>query len=432
MEDVDIHHLARRAGFGATPALLQELRPLTRAAAVDRMLDFSLNPAATPPPRSTATTGTIWEQVRDIRLWWLERMRTARRPLQEKLALIWHDHFATSWELSYHAVHTWEILQILRTQGLGPFPTLARAATMSPAMLVYLDNDKSRAASPNENLARESLELHLLGVGQYTEQDVIESARAWTGHSLKAVGGVDRRSYAFLGQYHDNGQKTIFGITRNWDGPQVVDECIKGAKRLVSARFVIGKLWSAFVFPTPPPAVVDALVDVYLRSAYRIEPTLRALFLRDEFWSQDARTGLLRSPVEYAVGVMIGAQSPAAECRPDRELEAMGLLPFNPPHPAGWGQNAVFATITSMLARSQFADRVGYKAEERGLLSDITTLAVPAAVQRVLDQMGLPSVSAHTRRELERHLSECRAGYQASQVRNLVTMTALTAEAALA
>jgi uncharacterized protein (DUF1800 family) len=171
---------------------------------------------------------------------------------------------------------------------------------------------------------------------------------------------------------------------------------------------------------------------VYFRNGYRIAPTLKALFLRPEFWSQDARTGLLRSPVEYAVGVMIGAESPAAECRPDWELEAMGLLPFNPPHPAGWGQNAVFATITSMLARSQFADRVGFKAESRGLLADIAALPVPGAVQRVLDQMGLPTVSDHTRRELERHLVECRAGYRVSQVRNLVTMTALTPEAALA
>jgi uncharacterized protein (DUF1800 family) len=432
VEDVDIHHLARRAGFGATPALLKELRPLTRDKAVDRMLDVSLNPAATAPKGSTATSGTMWQQIRDIRLWWLERMRTAPRPLQEKLALVWHDHFATNWEISRYAVHTWELLQVLRTKGLGPFPALARAVTLSPAMLVYLDNDKSRVGAPNENLARESLELHLLGVGQYSEQDVVESARAWTGHSLKTVNGVDGRAYAFVPKNHDNGPKTIFGITKNWDGPQVIDECVAGSKRLVSAKFVIGKLWSAFAFPTPPPAALDALVDVYLRNGYRIAPTLRALFLRDEFWSQEARTGLLRSPVEYAVGVMIGAQSPAAECRPDRELEAMGLLPFNPPHPAGWGQNAVFATITSMLARSQFADRVGFKAEARGLLSDIAALPIPAAVQRVLDQMGLPTVSDHTRRELERHLAECRAGYRVSQVRNLVTMTALSAEAALA
>ena len=218
MDRADAEHLVRRTGFGIDYSLVDELVPLSRADAVARVMDFSANPAPQPPSETFDEEGSRWQQVRDLAQWWTERMRTAPRPLEEKLVFFWHGHFATSADTHRYGWQTWTENNLFRSNLFGSFRDLAHAVSVTPSMLLYLDNYRNKAGRPNENFARELFELHLLGPGEHhSENDIVESARAWTGHHLE--NGL--RTYHFDSYWHDHRNKTIFGITRNWDGPEI-------------------------------------------------------------------------------------------------------------------------------------------------------------------------------------------------------------------
>lgn len=428
MNRADAEHLARRSGFAARGALFDEILPLTRAAAVDRVLDLSSGPLTTPPAALRDPTGKTWEQARDLRLWWFQQMLSSARPLREKMALFWHGHFATSAEKAYYGFHVVDLIQLFRQHGLGGFHALARGVSQQPWMLSYLDNDRNKASAPNENYARELLELHILGVGNYTERDVLEAARAWSGHHL----GDERYAYQFEPRYHDDRNKTIFGITRPWDGPEVIDEVLLGSKRVASARFVVGRLWTHFAYPGPEQSVVDDLVQVYLSANLNLTATMRALFNHPAFWTDRARRGLVFDPAEYVVNAMRATGSNVDESRPDWWLEEMGQDVLYPPTPAGWGKNGYFVNASTMLARVEFASYLGGKARQRDWLAEIEQMSVGQAVSTLMDFMGVSSMSPRTRTVLEDHLLALRRDTEWAQISNMITLALLTPEVALA
>ncbi len=424
----DAEHLVRRTGFGLRSQQVEEILGMTRAQAVDHIMDFSSNPPASPPAVIFNEEESRWSQIRDLTKWWINRMQTVPRGLEEKLVLFWHSHFASSADSVSYAWQTWDQNKLFRDQALGNFGQLAHAMSVQPAMLTYLDNYRNKAGNPNENFARELFELHILGVGNYTEADIVGAAKAWTGHMLSE----DRRNYEFHPWHHDYRDKTIFGITRDWDGPALIDEVLKGSKKLPAARYLARKLFEYLAYQGPDESVVATLADYYLANDLSIGLLVRAILLHDEFWSERARFAYVRSPVEYAVACLIGAGSSEEESRPDWWLDTMGQELFYPPNPSGWHLNGYWISATSMWAKAGFARHVAWKAVDRDHLAEILTMGAPQAVSLVLSFFGLPEVSTATRRALEDYVYAERATDEWPLHANLLTLVMLTPEMQLA
>ena len=424
----DAAHLLRRAGFGGSAADIQALSLVDQATAVDQILTVPAGgPPAGPPSVGTSTNGyQVWV---DMVHWWIDRMRTAPSPVVEKLTLFWHDHFATSMNKVTDPVDMFQQNQVFRENGLGSFRALTHAVSIDPAMILWLDNDPNTAGSPNENFARELMELFTLGVDQYTQDDVVASARAWTGHGVDSTGEV----YQFHPGNHDTGMKTFFAITQNWDGPQIIDEILQGAKAGIAARFIANKVWSWFAYPNPPSSVIDAVTaDFQASTDLDITALLRSIFNRPEFYSAAAKQGLLRTPTEFIVAALRATGVSAADANPEWYMDGMGQTLFYPPNVAGWHQNAYWISTSAVWARAGFARNLTWKAVTAGILAGVAQLSVHDAVQLAFDTFGIITPSVATRTDLEAWLTAERAANSGAQQANLITLTMLTPEFQLA
>lgn len=421
-----VAHLLRRAGFGGSPAEVAAFEALDLPTIVDRLLDVSSAPALPAPASLGNPDVNNWEQWVAMTHAWLDRMATAPVPLVEKMTLFWHGHFCSSVDKVSSTTAMWNQNQLFRTAGLGRFSELAKAVALDPAMLRYLDNHRNVVGAPNENFARESMELFTLGVNQYTQDDVVAVARAWTGH------GLEKDAYKFTASRHDNGQKTIFGMARNWDGPAVLDEIVLGTKRDVSARFVVAKLWSFFAYPNPEPAVVDALSAAYLAAGSNIAAALRVLFLREEFYGPKAIRGLVRTPIEYVVATMRSLGFNSALAHPEWYLEAMGQRPFAPPNVSGWRSNAYWVSTSAQWAKADFAGYVRWEAQKRGYLAGTDKLAPRDAVLHALRSFGIDAPSVWTVGAMEGWLREERRTTRWAEQPNLIMLSLLSPDMQLA
>ena len=394
-----VAHLLRRAGFGGTRAQVLELAALERAEIVDRLLDFSLNPPDTPPASLNEPSKGDWERIVHLQQWWLDRMATVPSPLQEKLTLFWHGHFATEASKVGSALDMYEQNHLFRTEGAGGFENLVQKMSVQVAMLIYLDNEPNAKGSPNENFARELLELFTLGVNQYTQDDVVSAARAWTGHNVDY--GVNPRAYRFYPHRHDTENKKFMGVTRNWDGPEIITRVLtEEPQRTIAARFIARKLWTFFAYPNPSDALVDALAAEFVASNLDVRTLLRAIFLRDEMYSATARQGLVRSPVEWVVACLRATQLTAAQTNPQWWMEQMGQQLFYPPNVAGWKNNAYWLNSTALWARADFARNLSWKAREAhgdfpiGFLREITVTHQEVIDGRTRNVYDVPSADA--------------------------------------
>lgn len=424
-----VAHLLRRTGFGGTPSQVAALAPLDIRQIVARVLDTSKAPPLPTPAIVNDPGADHWERYVAMVQTWLDRMRTASAPLAEKMTLFWHGHFTSSLDKVGDHRAIWNQNQLFRTKGLGSFVELTQAVAIDPAMLRYLDNHKNVKGAPNENFARELMELMTLGVNQYTQQDVVEAARAWTGHTYDKETG----RYAFKPERHDAGTKTIFGITKAWTGRQLVDEILLGQKRQIAARFLATRLWSFFAYPDPEPAVIDAIVKPYLTTPdLHVKALLEAMFLRPEFYSAKARQGLVRSPIEYVVAAMRATHLPASVVHPEWWLEGMGQRPFYPPNVSGWRPNGYWISASAQWAKSQFAGFVRWKANDVKL--DHGTKGMPSrdAVRHALRRFGITHPSATTVAAMQRWLDEERATTRWAEQPNLTMLCLLTPEFQLA
>lgn len=362
----DASHLLRRAGVGGRRADIDALVGLERSVAVDRVLNAPVPQPATDTPGRLAQPEVDGEA--EYQLWvdmvqyWLDRLAGAGSPIREKLTLFWHGHFVSAQSKLYDSRRLWNQNQLFRREGMGDFLTLLQHVAVDPAMLRYLDNCFNTKASPQENWAREVMELFTLGVDQYTQADVVANARAWTGHGLVNPYAFDGQTYQFTPSRHDDGQKTLFGITRNWNGPDVLTEICTGAKRTTMASFIAAKVWSFFAAPNPDSSIVAALANTFLNSGLSIKELVRAVFLRDEFWSPAVRNGLVRSPAEYVAAVMRAVNRPAADVNPQWTLGGMGQQLFDPPNVSGWRPNGYWLSTSAVSARATFARNVMWSA----------------------------------------------------------------------
>lgn len=422
-----VAHLLRRAGFGGSAADVAALAPLDIKEIVERLLDPAAR-ASLPMPTLLDTKAGHYDRYVAMTWAWLERMRTAAPPeaLVEKMTLFWHGHFASSLDKVGH-IPMWEQNDLFRTKGLGSFRDLAQAVAIGPAMLRYLDNDRNVKRSPNENWARESMELFTLGVNQYSQEDVVAGARAWSGHGRNKDGG-----YHFRADQHDYGMKTFFGITKDWNGPDILDEILLGSKKEISARFLATKLWSFLAYPNPEPAVVDGITAAYVDADLSVASLLRAIFLRREFYGAKAVGALVRSPIEYVVTAMKGTGLGCDVARPEWYLENMGQKPFYPPNVSGWRQNGYWISASTAWAKSNFAGHLRWKANERKVIPDTASMSPQDAVRHALRQFGVTHPAPRTVGAMEAWLQQERRTTKWAERPNLLLLALLSPDVQLA
>lgn len=428
----DAAHLLRRVGFGGTSAEIEALLPLSWEAAVDRVLDTSKAPAAGPGPSlpapGAAISGEQWNQAyMAMTTWWLDRARTTPVPVIEKLTLFWHGHMPSSLDVVPHRL-LFDQNQLYRAKALGKVDDLVQAAAVHPAMLIYLDNRANAAGWPNENFARELMELFTLGVGNYTEDDVRASARAWTGHTMD----TSTWSYRFRSDWHDHGAKTFMGVTQAWDGPQIIQHILRGPKQRAAAGFLARKLWRFLAGPKPSAAVVEDLVNRFIAADLRTEALVRAILLRPEFRSPEVRQGLVRSPFDLIVAALRHTGRSAAEIRPQWLMPGMGQELFRPPNVDGWGTNGYWISTSASWAKSILADQLGAGAGGWGLLEGSEKRSVPDAVAAALAAFGITAPSATTRAAMEQFVRTERSSRRWAERSGLVSLAIMSPEFQLA
>ena len=364
-------HLLNRVGFGATDAQVREFAVLSRTEAVDRLLEGARREPVTPPPAFVGSAPLPYYKLRqmsleerqadtrrnvelglELREWWLREMLATPSPLTEKMTLFWHNHFATSQQKVRSAQLMYRQNALLRREALGNFATLLHAVAKDPAMLVYLDNAGSRRQAPNENFAREVMELFTLGEGKYAERDIKEAARAFTGWSL------DRETleFTFRRMWHDAGEKTVLGKTGRFDGDQVLDILLE---RPETAEFITTKLWKEFVALSPDAREVKRLAAVLREARYEMKPLMRSMLTSEAFWSGANRAALIKSPLELVVGTLRTFEIRPYTLRPAVLASALlGQNPMSPPNVKGWPGGEAWINSTTLLGRKQLLERL--------------------------------------------------------------------------
>jgi uncharacterized protein (DUF1800 family) len=337
------------------------------------------------------------EQVTQLVAWWVRRMVAVQNPLVEKLTLGWHNHFATSATKVRAASMLSMQNQTLRSLGRGSFTDLVEAMVVDPALLFWLDAQQNTAKAPNENLARELMELFTLGrTGGYTEQDVREGARALTGWTIDRGTG----SAAFVPRRHDAASKTVLGTTANLDAPRLVRVLLD---QKASPTYLVTRWWSVLAAPTPPPPdTLDRAV-----AAYGPDRNLGAMFgamLTDSGYASTAGS-LVASPVEWLVGAMRSLRVPTDDeivKKAVGAMRALGQLPFYPPNVSGWPSGQAWLSTASATTRVQTASVLA----RAGDLGPVQAAAPSARVDAVAHLLGIPSFSDRTLTELRTHTDD--------------------------
>ena len=364
-------HLLERAGFGALDSEVQAFAALGRGEAVERLLSEARSEASVASPVLAHEPFTPYYRIRgmsaeermaaqqelrregfELRAWWLREMLATPSPLTERMTLFWHNHFATSQQKVRSSQLMYRQNVLLRRESLGNFATLLRAVARDPAMLVWLDNAGNRRQAPNENFAREVMELFTLGEGRYGERDVKEAARAFTGWS------IDRDSGEFMLRraWHDGGEKSILGKSGRMDGDAVLDILLA---RPETGEFVAAKLWRELVSPVPESAEVQRWGALFRDAGYEVKPLLRAILTSDAFWAEENRASLIKSPVDLVVGTMRTYEMAPVDLRPAVFVcAALGQNLFSPPNVKGWPGGEAWITSSTLLGRKQWLERV--------------------------------------------------------------------------
>ncbi|MHB8146891.1 MAG: DUF1800 domain-containing protein [Vulcanimicrobiaceae bacterium] len=367
-------HLLRRAGFGGTAEEIARYATMSPSFAAGSLVRFA-DTSALPQPtdifdpreaffalrgelRGADTTAKRQAQQRirrqmvrsilSLQNWWLDRMLVTPSPLQEKMTFFLHGHFTTAAiQKGVWPTYVWRQNQLYRSNALGNLRDLTLAVSKDPAMLLYLDNALNNKSHPNENYARELMELFTLGHGNYTEEDVRQSARAFTGWSLNRRTGtfVDNR------RIHDDGVKTFLGRTGNFDGTDIITTIYQ---QPACPKFWAEKLLSYFVYGNPEPELIDELAALIHRHDYALAPVMSTLLQSNVFYSERAYRALVKSPVEFVVGThkAFGLSGIVPGSLP--ALRAMGQILFYPPNVAGWPGGVAWITSQTVISRQNF------------------------------------------------------------------------------
>ncbi len=442
MDSVQLAHLLRRTEYVARPNRLTELAALSRSDAVDNILNVTSPVAFPPDPVHTGNGNSYYQWVNAVQQW-IDRMVDSPKPMQERMAWFWHGHFCSSWDKVNNETAMLEQNRLFRDSAFGNFRTMTQTMALQPAMLLYLDNVDNDKGSPNQNFARELMELFTLGPvdqnGQpnYSEDDVAAAAAAWTGH------GIDWNTYLykFWSSDHDNALKSFMGVLpkRNWNGPDIINYLLQEntAKKLVACKFLSKKLWEHFAYENPSQATIDALAQVLFNNDMAIKPWVKAMLMSDEFYSTAAMQGLVRSPLEYIVNLFYFTTYRSATMNPQWSVEGMGQVPFNPPNVAGWKTNGYWVNTSLFGSRGEFASSVSNRlrksnANNVGKRPDNTIRPPAETVDFVAAKFGLALSTSSYNALLNYVTVQRQVGHEPYvgwwEATNLLTMAMMTPE----
>ncbi|MBU6483057.1 MAG: DUF1800 family protein [Nitrospirae bacterium] len=375
----DARHLLARTGFGGTPVEIRELAALDRLAAVERLLDETSRAAKTSPPpdvlnalppaegvkEMTAEQKKAFQQERRdeafaLKGWWYQELLATPSPLTERMTLFWHNHFTSSFQKVKWPALLYHQNVLLRQHALGSFRELLFQIAKDPAMVLYLDTQSNHKDHPNENFARELFELFTLGEGHYSETDIKEAARAFTGwHVAMRQGG----GFAFNRRQHDAGVKQVLGKTGAFGGDDILAIVLD---QPACARYITAKLWREFVSDGPDAQEVDRLAVQFRNSGYEMKPLLRGLLTTPHFWAAETRGALVKSPVELLVGTIRILNLPIKDTTMLAKYgRRLGQDLFDPPNVKGWPGGTRWITSETLLNRWQLLQR-GLRGSEMG------------------------------------------------------------------
>lgn len=385
-------HLLWRAGFGGTDAQIRHLADIGPEKSVDLILDYKQEDSPWPtessfdkdimsPPspvqreayrraRQSGDEDALArlqderqrrerldrEQVAEVQKWWLKRMIETGNPLEEKMTLFWHGLLATNYRTIENSYHMFVQNQLFRKHAVGSYADLMHALIRDPAMLAYLDNNDSRKDRPNENLAREIMELFSLGVGNYSERDIKEGARALTGYTFQDD------SFELRTRDHDNGEKTILGQRGTWDGDDFVQIILK---QPACSRYLARRMYHFFVANVPSderggdaslePAqrtVIRLLASTLASNNYQLKPALRRLFLSGHFYEPRFISQQIKSPVQLVVGACRSLGTPVRDLSMLNDaLDLMGQKLLHPPSVKGWEGGRAWVNTSTFFVR---------------------------------------------------------------------------------
>ena len=416
-------HLMRRAGFGASRSELEQLSAIGYENVVDQLLDPEGRPELDKAEfyRYFPQAESSWTALH-VQMDWLHTMRNGSRPLQEKMALFWHHVFATAASKVGHSYVLAAQISLFERLGMGSYRDLLIELGRDPAMIFWLDNQENHKRAPNENWGRELLELFSMGVGNYTEGDVYEGSRAFTGWSFRSNESSWRWgqfgwSFEYRPEDHDANDKAFLGHTGRFNGEDIVEIVVR---QPACARFIARHLYSFFVADEPPvprwsiepprdPAAVDLLAGRLIESGYEMKPVLHTLFNSDFF--KRAMFQRVKNPAEVVVGTLklTGDLEGAGLRWKSIPLECtyMGQELLNPPSVEGWHTGREWINSGALVRRVNFvADYVrdtslpGIQDIVRRITSEDKAITVEALVDRCLDLMGPVEVSEETRASL--------------------------------
>ena len=394
--EAHVRRLFWRAGFGATPDEATRFAQAGMDATIGFLLKGDGGPElAGPKPSADGKPLDPINEWGHDGLWWLDRMVRTRRPLVEKMTLFWHDHFATS---DADTPYMLRQNKMLRKHALGNFRTLLREVTHDPAMQVFLSLAGSNKWAPNENYARELMELFTLGSG-YTERDIREAARALTG--FEAIWDDGFRGTRYRKDWHDSGQKRIFGKRGNFDWKDVCDLCCAHKRH---APFLVEKLWGFFVTEPLDSRTRKSLVQTYTRGKLRIGPLVGAILAHPALYARLDRPDMVKSPIVFLAGAIRAVGGGVQRSAWTWLSDGMGQMLFRPPSVAGWDWGPAWLSTNTMKARFQ---AITYLMADDGPL-DVPDRSVPVglpvgdAIEAARAATGRPWTSSETDAALEK------------------------------
>lgn len=358
-----IAHLLRRAGFGASPAELERFIRMGADATVDYLLEYERVDDSALEERLASLTFDF-SRPNDLMRWWLIRMVYTQRPLQEKMVLFWHGILTSGLSKVGRGPLMLAQNELFRRHALGTYDTLLKAVSKDPAMLIWLDGRTNRRSAPNENYSRELMELFTMGVGNYTEEDVRESARAFSGWSIDREGRA-----AFNPRQHDDGVKTFLGRRGNFNGDDIVDIILE---QPASHRYITRRLFEFFVYDEPSDQTVERLAATFRDSRYSIKAVMRDILTSREFYSDRAYRAQAKSPAELVAGTFRTLGVDVQRLPIEALTVQMGQRLFDPPDVSGWPGGAAWFNSTTLLHRINFAHRIA-RAYRDQLLRDPAT-----------------------------------------------------------
>jgi uncharacterized protein (DUF1800 family) len=398
-------HLLNRAGFGGSPAEIDRFHALGHRGAIEQLLAAEEEADLFPFPemeslsakmrelRMEALEGAELEERKkqerklrnelgiDLRYWWLHRMRETPNSVREKATLFWHGHWATGLRKVNDPFFMHRQNETLRAHALGPFAPLAKEISRDPAMIIYLDLQSNSSKKPNENFAREVMELFTLGEGHYSERDIVEVARAFTGYRVDRDAG----GFRFHARQADAGSKTILGVTGAFSGDEAIDIVAAHPR---CADFIAGKIWAFYAGMPPAEHLQRTLGEKYRKSGMDTGTFLKTLFASREFFAPDVVRRQIKSPVQWLVQMCKVLEIPLPPPRIVHPLMAnLGQVLFDPPNVKGWEGGRAWISSSTLLVRYNAAGTIVRGGG--GAMPDIDRLIPPGqAPEAMADELA--------------------------------------------